>query len=109
MAYRIVDHTLKSGIEIARIAWDGVVTVTADGAMEAEMQPRKKSSALDAAVAFLEYAIGVEGLTKASEIAERAEREGHSRNTLKRAKAALDIGSTKMPDGSWTWQMPADV
>lgn len=65
---------------------------------------RPKRSAVEEAIEFLEKEL-TGGARKASEIEDKAEREGISPRTLDRAKKALGVVSKKRRDG-WDWYIP---
>jgi putative DNA primase/helicase len=86
-----------------RVEWLGVSSATvADLAREPEDEMQRHAQR--EAEEFLRSELEAEPV-KSKEILERATYAGHSLRTLKRAKAALDVTSTRLSDG-WEWALP---
>lgn len=109
LAFGIEGATVASPeglLETSRIAWsEEPVSTTADEAMQAETSPTS-TSAVDEAAEWLRETLA-DGPIPASEILDRAEAEGFSTRTLKRAKRELGIKPTKAGmNGGWSWSLP---
>jgi putative DNA primase/helicase len=105
LGYRIEGGQTKLGIDTSRVVWDNKpVRLTADEAM-GEEEP--VSSALKNAEKFLEEFLK-NGPQTAEDVYEKAEVEGISTKTLKRAKKELGIKSTKPSlEEGWLWELPS--
>lgn len=109
LAYRIGERTIDPGnghdpINVPHVEWLGPVNITAD---EALASSGTKPSALDAAMTFLGDVLENGPLPQA-EVRERAEADGHSWATVRRAKAALGVASVRdrFTAGGWLWTLP---
>jgi hypothetical protein len=109
LAFRIEGVTVASTagpLETSRVAWDPEpVSITADDAMQAETAPGG-TSAVDEARDWLREILA-DGPMPSSGIFERAEAEGFSKRTLKRAERELGIKPAKAGmNGGWSWSLP---
>ena len=86
----------------ARVKWGGTSTLTARDILKEPVDPEQKS-ALSEAKEFLSQELA-EGPVAADEVKEDARGAGVSERTLKRAKRALGIGSSKRGD-AWYWEL----
>lgn len=105
LAYKIEGVTLPSGITAPRVVWDGRTDVTADEALAPQ---RKPTAALDAAETFL-FDMLTEGPAEQPKIKERAEGEGHSWASVRRAKKNLGVVSKQIGKNLWTWTLPEET
>jgi hypothetical protein len=99
-----VERTLVGeGVVTSRVAWDGrPVTTTADEAMTTPDRGGKLTEAVD----FLREELAC-GPRPQKQLEERAEGEGISPITLRRAKKSLRIESTRIGfGGEWVWGLP---
>ena len=100
LAYRI--ETAENGA--ARIVYEGVSEATAQQVLSVPEDEEKKS-ALSEAKEFLLSELGDEPMA-AEQVKKNAKETGIAARTLRRAKKALGVISTKEADGSWTWSLP---
>ena len=100
-AYRVAAIQTELG-EVPRIEWErDRVDVTAFEAMQSDEDRTAKEEAEDFLITCLN-----DGQTEAAQILKQARANGISERTLKRAKAALGIRSTKDGfSGKWRWQL----
>jgi putative DNA primase/helicase len=108
LAFRIEGATVSSPagqLQTSRVMWESTpVTMTADEAMQADTQTR--CTAADEAADWLRETL-IDGPVPSSEIFERAEAEGFSKRTLKRAASKLGIKPNKAGmSGGWSWSLP---
>src|SRR5829696_1220330 len=102
--------SLVSTVETApngatRVLWCGQSELNASQILRAPPDEEEKS-ALSEAKEFLLSELS-SGPMAARQVKKNAVEADVSERTLKRAKAALGIISTKEADGSWTWSLPA--
>ena len=91
----------------ARLHWHGPVDLSANEIL-APPKPSRSPSALEMAVAFL-HGLLAEGQVPEKIARSRAAERGISEATLKRAKEAMGIVSTKagfQDDTYWVWSLP---
>ena len=89
--------------DVAVIRWEGTSTLTADELCRAPAGPSK----LDDAEEWLEDFLAT-GAKLSTEIFERGQEEGYSKNTLYRAKDSLGIETKKLGlEDGWEWKLPA--
>ena len=100
LAYRI--ETAENGA--ARIVYEGVSEATVQQLLRAPADEEEKT-ALSEAKEFLLSELR-DGPMAAKQVKKNADEADVSQRTLKRAKAALGVISTKETDGSWTWSLP---
>lgn len=100
-------HTLGYTIDgDGRFAWTGESTVTADDLLAAPAGPSE--SKLDEACQWLTGLL-MSGMRREEEIQSLAKAEGIAKATLRRAKAALNVRSSKdRLSGPWMWSLPED-
>lgn len=102
LAYRIVGDEQH---DCARIVWEGHSDLRAEDLLNPPRETKR-----DAAVEFLESAL-VAGPVPARELFERAEAEGISEKTLRRAKDELHVKSFRRGEeghigsGAWWWRI----
>jgi hypothetical protein len=101
LAYRI--ETANNGA--AQIVYEGVYEATAQQVLRVPEDEEKKS-ALSEAKEFLLSELGDEPMA-AEQVKKNAKEAGIAARTLRRAKKALGVISTKEADGSFTWSLPA--
>jgi hypothetical protein len=105
MAFYIRPMSLGNRIETSKVVWTNErVTITADEALN--LQEMRVTRPIDDAAQFLFYFLG-SGPKPMKEVLRRAENEGHTEITVKRAKKRLGVKSRKsgISDG-WTWELP---
>jgi hypothetical protein len=100
LAYRI--ETAENGA--ARIVYEGVSEATAQQLLRIPADEEEKT-ALSEAKDFLLSELR-DGPMAAKQVKKNADGADFSQRTLKRAKTALGVISTKEADGSWTWSLP---
>jgi AAA domain len=107
LALAIEGVTLRSlGVETARIREIGVSPQRAEDLLSIERPER--AARLTEAIAFLETELR-EGPGLVKELTEKARQSGLSEQTLKRARTALGIESSKLDfSRGWQWQLPSD-
>ena len=106
-AFTIQPHTLPSGINTSRVAFDpGCVFMSADDLVKsaAGTGDDGAKSALDEARDFLKSELG-KGPQSARDIAKAARDAGISADTLKRARKALGVKARKAHDANGCWQI----
>ena len=89
----------------ARVLWCGQSELNASQILRAPPDEEEKT-ALSEAKEFLLSELS-SGPMAARQVKKNAVEADVSERTLKRAKAALGVTSTKEADGSWTWSLPA--
>src|SRR5829696_8774063 len=89
----------------ARVVWCGQSELNASQILRAPPDEEEKSALSEAKEFLLSELRG--GPMAARQVKKNAEEADISERTLKRAKAALGVISTKEADGSWTWSLPA--
>ena len=106
LAYQVRGGEPKPGIVSACVVWEPEpVQVTADDAMVAASGGGKVTS-LDEAKEFLLDLLG-EGRVRSKDVWATAEREGHKKRTLDRAKEKLGVKSTRDQFGGKPyWELP---
>jgi hypothetical protein len=110
LSYRIASKalTLDDGQvrEAPYIQWGDEVSITAEQAMA---ERKEESPALAAAIVFLRSLLA-NGPMLLEEIRDHVNASEHSPATIKRAKAALQIVTSKegFKDGKWRWSLPED-
>lgn len=87
-----------------RVEWKGETHHAADALLAAPADPEERS-ALDEATAFLRDALGG-GPVWGVEVKKDARKAEISEATLRRAKTALGVRSSKEADGTWSWSLP---
>lgn len=87
-----------------RVEWKGETSHTADTLLAAPTDPEERS-ALGEAMEFLREALK-DAPVESKDARKSAREAGVSEATLRRAKAALGVRSTKAGDGSWSWALP---
>ncbi|ANO50851.1 AAA family ATPase [Woeseia oceani] len=105
--YDLVQAVAK-GIETVSVAWGSPLEGTAREllASEDDCDPTGSRDAMTEAKEFLVSVIGA-GVTSAKAIYGEASQAGISKRTLERAKASLNIRSTRTRlDGGWEWCLP---
>ncbi len=106
-AYELERVVVAPEVEGQRVKWLEPLEGTAREVLaEAEASPDgdEDASALDQAVQFLRSKLG-DGPMPAKEIFRVAREAGHSKRTIKRAKADLHAGSIREKAG-WVWALP---
>jgi len=105
LAFTIDGVTLpSSGVETARISEAGRSPHRAEDLLSIDR--RERGVQLDRATAFLHEELH-EGPRLVKELIERAKQSGISEQTLKRARQALGVESTKLNfDRGWSWSLP---
>jgi hypothetical protein len=89
------------------VAWGEECDLTADDIMA--VPDRKAGERLDGAVEFLRRELAA-GWQPQKQLAEKAEAEGISESSLRRAKKRLGITATKRGyKGSWGWALPGEA
>ena len=110
LSYRIASNalTLDDGQvrEAPYIQWGDEVSITAEQAMA---ERKEESPALAAAIVFLRSLLA-NGPMLLEDIRDHVNASEHSPATIKRAKAALQIVTSKegFKDGKWRWSLPED-
>ncbi|HEX2181217.1 MAG TPA: hypothetical protein VHH10_02955 [Rubrobacteraceae bacterium] len=87
-----------------RVEWKGATHHAADALLAAPVDPEERS-ALDEAMAFLRDTLegGPVWNVEVKKVARKAE---ISEATLRRAKTALGVRSSKEGNGAWSWSLP---
>src|SRR5215217_605239 len=88
----------------ARVLWCGQSELNASQILRAPPDEEEKSALCEAKEFLLSELRG--GPMAARQVKKNAVEADVSERTLKRAKAALGVISTKEADGSWTWSLP---
>lgn len=108
LAYRLVDAPEHG---CARVAWEDAPTEHTAAALLAAPSTEEERDERDAVVEWLrDYLTGKPAGATAPEVYREGNREGHSRDALKRAKkrAGVEAAKTGM-NGGWTWLLPAET
>jgi hypothetical protein len=85
--------------------WTGVLEMTIDELLSGKMPER--DTAYDKAISFLREKLAA-GERPAAEVYSKAAEQGIQERTLKKAKSALNIVSSKHSK-RWYWSLPASV
>lgn len=107
LGYRLAQCIVSKGIVASHVVWDSApVTVTANQALAASGEANRDHGAMQEAKDLLRDELA-NGPRPAADIEALAEDRGISTTTLKRARKALKVVSTK-PDfeGGWMWRLP---
>ncbi len=89
-----------------RVEWKGETSHTADALLAPPVDPEERS-ALDEAMEFLRDALRDRPMWS-KQVKQEAKEADISDATLRRAKLALGVRSTKESDGSWVWALPKE-
>jgi hypothetical protein len=102
LAFRLED----TGAGVARVAWEGGTTYSAEDIME-RPQDGDVRSAVAEAIEFLQDLLKP-GATFARDVQKAARDAGLAWDTVRRAQRALGIRpqKAKTQDGQWTWTLP---
>jgi hypothetical protein len=98
---RAVGFRMRTAHAQPRVEWEReCVEADVDAVLNGKMPKQRQAAEL--LRAWLE-----EGPVRATEIRDLAKSHGLSHSTLKLAKAAIGVVSTKNSDGTWSWRLPA--
>lgn len=104
LAYRLQSVT---GTDVARVAWDGTSTVTASGLLAAA-ESHDDGDDRDEVRSWLRDYLSL-GPKPADETLREGRRAGFGEKSIRRAKTAIGVRSTKSgfgQTGKWSWSLP---